>query len=197
MMAIGIDSRSRFPDDIWDEVWDSYDTRHAASLPVRPASLLQVQARERRGSVLLIATTVAILLLLAATAFAAAQLEAARGIANAFRIADRAAVQAVVDWSALRSAAPPSPAVTPAEHFLAGLTRIVQLHAATPEGLLAYVQARVGPGWPEPQIETTGLGTARLTLLSTTDLDRGITLSLALRPSLPPRWAVVAVDPLG
>ncbi|RYJ03849.1 MAG: DUF2939 domain-containing protein [Acetobacteraceae bacterium] len=197
MMSLGAGSRSSFPDDTWDEVWDSYDARQAPSLPVRPASLQQEQTREGRGRVLLVAMTAAVLLLLAATAFAAAPLQAARGIADAFRTADRAGVQAVVDWSALRGIAPPPPAVTPAEHFLSGLTRIVQQHAATPEGLLAYAQARIGPGWPEPLIEATGFGTARLTLLSTTQAGRGIALSLALRDSLPLRWVVVAVEPLG
>lgn len=196
MMSAGLGTRSSFPDDAWDDVWERYDARQTAPLPVRPAPLHPGQAHEGGRRTLRVAM-MAGLLLLAVAAFAAAPLQAGRGIADAFRTADRAAILAAVDWPALRGAAPPSRAVTPAEQFLAGLTRIVQQHAATPEGLLAYVQARVGPGWPEPVIEATGFGTARLTLLSITEAGRGIALSLALRDILSPRWVVVAVEPLG
>lgn len=194
MMGTGLGSRSSFPPDAWDDVWDRYDARQS---PARPDTLHQGRTRDGRGRGFLVAMVAGLLLLLTITAFAAAPLQAGRGIAEAFRTADRAAILAVVHWPALRGTAPPLPAATPAERFLSGLTRIVQQHAATPEGLLAYVQARVGPGWPEPSIETTGFGTARLTLLSTTEAGRGVALSLALRDRLSPRWVVVAVEPLG
>lgn len=198
MMGSGPGSRSSFPEDAWDDVWDRYDARQTPSPPIRPATLHQAQAGGGRGRVFLGILMAGLLLLLAVTAFAAAPFQAGRGIADAFRTADRAAIFSVVDWPALRGAAPPPPpSIATTEQFLSGLTRIVQRHAATPEGLLAYVQARVGPGWPEPSIEATGFGTARLTLLSTTEAGRGIALSLAWRESLPPRWMVVAAEPLG
>jgi hypothetical protein len=197
MMGTGLSSRSSFPQDAWDDVWDRYDARQTPSLPARPDILHQDQTRDGCRCGILVAIMAGLLLLLAITAFAAAPLQAGRSITDAFRTADRAAIRSVVDWPALRGPVLPLPAGTPAERFLSGLTRIVQQHAATPEGLLAYVQASVGPGWPEPLIETTGFGTARLTLLSTTEAGRGVTLSLALRDSLSPRWMVVAVEPLG
>lgn len=197
MMVTGLSTRSSFPADAWDDVWDRYDARGIPSLPARPAVPQQDQARDRRSRIVLVTMMAGLALLLAVTAFAAAPFQAGRGIADAFRTADRAAILSVVDWPALRGTAPPLPAITPAEQFLSGLTRIVQQHAATPEGLLAYVQTRVGPGWPEPLIEATGFGTARLTLLSTTEAGRGIVLSLALRASLPLHWVVVAAEPLG
>lgn len=197
MMGTGITSWSSFPQDAWDDVWDRYDARQTPSLPARPDILHQDQTRDGCSRGILVAIMAGLLLLLAITAFAAAPLQASRSIADAFRTADRAAILAVVDWPALRGPVPPLPVGTSAERFLSGLTRIVQQHAATPEGLLAYVQARVGPGWPEPLIEATGFGTAHLTLLSTTEAGRGVTLSLALRDSLSPRWMVVAVEPLG
>lgn len=189
-------ARSGCPENVWDEVWAHYDAGIALPPPPGPMVPRQDRAGRRRSRMVPAAMTAAVLLMLAATAFAAAPLQAARGIADAFRSADRAAVLAAVDWSALRLAMPDPPATTPAERFLAGLSRIVQQQVATPDGLLALVQGRVGPGLPESHIEATGFGTARLTLLSTTEADRGVALSLALRDSLPPRWLVVAVEPV-
>lgn len=197
MMGTGLGSRSSFPQDAWDDVWDRYDARQTPPLPARPDILHQDQMRDGCSRSVLVAIMAGLLLLLVITAFASSPLQAGRGIADAFRTADRTAIVSVVDWPALRGTTLSLPAGTPAERFLSGLTRIVQEHAAMPEGLLAYVQARVGPGWPEPLIEATGFGTARLTLLSNTEPGRGIALSLARRDSLSPRWVVVAVEPLG
>lgn len=197
MMGTGFGARSSFPEDTWDEVWDRYDARRMPSSPTWPVIPRQDQARDGRSRGVLVTMMAGVLLLLAAAIFAAAPLQAGRGIAHAFRTADRAAILSVVDWPALRAAVPPLPDGAPAERFLSGLIRIVQQHAATPEGLLAYVQARVGPGWPELSIEATGIGTARLTLLSTSEAGRGIALTLTLRYGLTPRWVVVAVEPLG
>ncbi|MDN3565519.1 hypothetical protein ACFQY5_14480 [Paeniroseomonas aquatica] len=194
-MSRGVAARADFPEQAWNEVWSLYDARMAATAPARPV-VPQPTACRRHGRMRAALAAVALLLPLAAAGFAMAALQSAQGIAEAFRQADRAAVAAAVDWPALRTAMPPPPATTPAGHFLAGLHRIVQQQMATPEGLLALVQGRAGPGWPAPRLEPTGIRTARLTLLSTAEAGRGIALSLALRPDLPPRWRVVAVEPL-
>ncbi len=158
--------------------------------------------RRRRGRyrsvpVLLAASVV---LLLAAGTYAAAPSHAVRGIIHAFHSADRAAVAAVVDWAALERShgfATAAAGRQPADAFLAGLARTVRQRLATPEGLLALVQARAGSGWPPPELVITGFGTARLTLVGARQTGHGIALSLALREMLPPRWVVVAAEPLG
>ncbi|WP_043362611.1 hypothetical protein [Belnapia sp. F-4-1] len=191
MMRSGFDARSSAHDDLWDEVWAGYDAVHH---PTRRQALAPTRARRRNGRVLLVLMTILALLAMAATAFAAPR-QAAREVAVALRAADRASLTALVDWEALRHAAPPR--AGPDIAFLASLSRSVQQHRATPEGLAALVQARVGPGWPDPAIETTGLATARLVLASTSQPGYGVVLSLALQEYLPPRWRVVAVEPFG
>jgi hypothetical protein len=190
MMRPGFAARSSVEQDPWDEIWAGYDATHRRMPPQAPAP---TRARERKGRILPALLTLA-LLVMAASAFAAPR-QAARELAAALRAADRASLAALVDWQALRQAAPPLAA--PGPGFLDGLSRSVQQHRATPEGLAALVQARVGPGWAEPAIETTGIATVRLVLASASQPGRGIALSLALQAWLPPRWRVVAVDPFG
>lgn len=203
MMRAAIAGRQRLPNDswdlIWNEVWADYDARHAPPAALQPHAVAhrrRGRGRDRSVPVLLAAI---IVLLLSAGAYAAAPVHAVRGIIHAFHSADRAAVAAVVDWAALESshgfatAAGPQPA----NAFLAGLARTVRQRLATPEGLLALVQARAGSGWPPPELVITGFGTARLTLVGARQPDHGIALSLALREMLPPRWVVVAAEPLG
>lgn len=194
-MRPGFATRSSAQEDPWDEIWAGYDAAHRplplhALAPVRA----KVRARARNGRVLPVLLTMLALLGVAASAFAAPR-QAARELATALRSADRASLAALVDWQALLQA-PPLPAVEEAG-FLASLSRSIQQQRATPEGLAALVQARVGPGWPDPAIETTGLASARLVLASTSQPGRGIALSLALQDYLPPRWRVVSVEPLG
>ncbi|MBL6076506.1 hypothetical protein JMJ56_00730 [Belnapia sp. T18] len=183
--------RSSAQDDPWDEIWACYDAAHR---PMPLNATAPVRARHRNGRVLLVLLGLLAFLAVAASAFAAPR-QAAREVSAALRAADRASLAALVDWEALLHAAPPL--AVPDNGFLAGLGRIVQQHRATPEGLAALVQARVGPGWPDPAIETTGLATARLVLASTSQPGRGVALSLALQDYLPPRWRVVAVEPFG
>jgi hypothetical protein len=209
MMRALIAGRRRLPNDswdlIWNEVWADYDARHgppAVLLPQAHQAARRGSSQRRDRSVLVLLTAL-VILLLAASAYAAAPVHAVRGIINAFRSADRTAVAAVVDWAAMEMApafaitAWSQPAGAPAEAFLAKLEQTVRLRLATPEGLLALVQARAGSGWPPPELATTGLGTARLTLMGAGQSGRGIALSLALREMLPPRWVVVAAEPLG
>jgi hypothetical protein len=195
MMRPGFATRSSAQEDPWDEIWAGYDAAHRplplhALAPVRA----EVRARARNSRVLPVLLTMLALLGVTASAFAAPR-QAARELATALRSADRASLAALVDWQALLQA-PPLPAVEEAG-FLASLSRSIQQQRATPEGLAALVQARVGPGWPDPAIETTGLASARLVLASTSQPGRGIALSLALQDYLPPRWRVVSVEPLG
>ncbi len=190
-MRPGFAMRSSAQDDPWDEIWAGYDATHQ---PMPLHALAPIRARERNGRVLLVLLTILALLGMAASAFVAPR-QAARELAAALRASDRASLAALVDWQALLHAAPSLAAPEPG--FLANLSRSVQQHRATPEGLVTLVQARIGPGWPDPEIETTGLATARLVLASTSEPGRGIALSLALQDYLPPRWRVVAVEPFG
>ncbi len=191
MMRPGLAGRSSTQEDPWDEIWASYD---AARQPVPLHAMVPIRTRERNCRVFLVLLTTLVLLLMVASAFAAPRL-AARNLAAALRAADRTSLAALVDWHALLRAAPPLGAEE--IDFVASLNRSVQQHQATPEGLTALVQARVGPGWPDLEIETTGLVTARLVLASPSQPGRGIALSLALQHYLPPRWRVVAVEPFG
>jgi hypothetical protein len=191
MMRPGFGGRSSALDDPWDEVWADYDAARRQG-PSRVAA--PTHARPRSGHGIMILLTI-LALLLAASAFAASSRQAARDIAAALRAVDRASLAALVDWRALQKDA--SPHMVPDGGFLASLSRSVEQHRATPDGLAALVHARVGPGWPDPAIEATGLATARLVLASTSQPGRGIALSLALQEVLPPRWRVVAVEPFG
>jgi hypothetical protein len=200
MMRAAIAGRQRLLNDswdlIWNEVWADYDARHAPPAALQPHAVAY-RRRDQSVPVLLAAFVV---LLLAAGAYAAAPVHAVRGIIHAFHSADRAAVAAVVDWAALENShgfAIAAAGPQPANAFLAGLARIVRQRLATPEGLLALVQARAGSGWPPPELVITGFGTARLILVGTRQPGHGIALSLALREMLPPRWVVVAAEPLG
>ena len=180
-------------DAVWQEVWDAYDARTRPAVP-RPGARPPARAGRRRGPARLLLAGSLGILLLAATAYAAAPARSAPGIAAAFHSADREAIAALVDWAALRDGATaPAPPATPAEAYLAGLARMVRQRTGTPEGLLALVQARIGLGSPRPAVEITGLGTARLTLSGAAG--RGIAFGLELRDALPPRWMVVAVEP--
>lgn len=203
MMRAAIAGRQRLPNDswdlIWNEVWADYDARHAPPAALQPHAVAhrgRGRGRDRLVPALLAAFVV---LLLAAGAYAAAPIHAVRGIIHAFHSADRAAVAAVVDWAALETsygfATTAGP--QPANAFLARLARTVRQRLATPEGLLALVQTRADSGWPPPELVITGFGTARLTLVGTRQPGHGIALSLALREMLPPRWVVVAAEPLG
>ncbi|MBL6454939.1 DUF2939 domain-containing protein [Belnapia sp. T6] len=189
MMTRSLGARSSASDDPWDEVWANFDARQPQAPP--PAVLDRMASRARNGRVGLVLLTAASLVLLVATAYAA-PLRAAGGIAEALRGGDRAAVEALVDWRALRAAPHP-----PAHPFLGRLEEIVQQRLGTPEGLLALAEARLGPAWPAPQMEPTGLGRARLILAGPGQPGRGLALSLACQGWLPPRWRVVGVEPLG
>jgi hypothetical protein len=191
MMRSAVAARSSGQDDPWDEIWAAYDL---AQRPVPLHALAPSRARRRSGRLLLVLLTMATLLGMVASAIAAPRL-AAREVAAALRAADRASLALLVDWRALIEAAPP-PAMADGG-FLAALGRSVHQRRATPDGLAALVHARVGPDWPVPAIETTGLATARLVLASTSQPGQGIALSLALQELLPPRWRVVAVEPFG
>ena len=190
MMRSTAAGRSSAEDDPWDEVWADYDAARGAIPP-------PVEAPRRAGpsgrAFLLLLTVAA--MLLAAYAFAASPRQAAGEIVSALRGTDRASLAALVDWQALRHGV--SPSGGPDGGFLANLSRSVEQHQATPEGLAALVQARVGPGWPEAAVEATGLASARLVLAFPGQTGRGIALSLGLQEILPPRWRVVAVEPLG
>ncbi|CAA9285265.1 MAG: hypothetical protein AVDCRST_MAG27-4416 [uncultured Craurococcus sp.] len=198
-MRPGFATRSSAQEDPWDEIWAGYDAAHRplplhALAPVRGEARAEARTWARNGRVLPVLLTMLALLGVAASAFAAPR-QAARELAAALRSADQASLAALVDWQALLQA-PPLAAAEEAG-FLASLSRSIHQQRATPEGLAALVQARVGPGWPDPAIETTGLASARLVLASTSQPGRGIALSLALQDYLPPRWRVVAVEPLG
>lgn len=182
--------RSGARDDLWDEVWADYDASHG------PTSLeSEAPRRTMRGgrAFLLLLTTAA--LLLAAYAFAASPRQAAQDILSALRGADPAGLDPLVDWQAIRHGA--SPPRMPDDGFLASLSRSVEQHRATPEGLAALVQARIGPARPEAAVQATGLASARLVLASPGQTGRGIAFSLGLQEILPPRWRIVAVEPLG
>jgi len=191
MMRSADHGRSSAQDDPWDEVWADYDAARGRA-PLRAQVPKPARQGGGRAVVILLAAAA---MLLGAFAFAASPRQAAGEIAAALRSDDRASLAGLVDWRALRHDG--SPLAAPDGGFLASLSRSVEQHRATPEGLTALVQARVGPGWPEASVQATGLGTARLVLDSPSQPGRGIALSLGLQEILPPRWRVVAVEPLG
>ncbi|SDC21499.1 hypothetical protein SAMN04487779_1001259 [Belnapia rosea] len=185
-------TRSSVRDDAWDEIWDAYDAGHPpAPSPALPPARRPI--RRTHGLPLLLAGL--ILSLLAGTAVTAMPMQAARELVAVLRAADHSALAPMVDWPALLAGLPS--ADPQEEDFLAALSHHVHRHAATPEGLVALMQARLGPVWPTPELAAVGFGTARLVLPAPGQPGRGIALSLALREMLPPRWKLVGVEPLG
>ncbi len=191
-MGPGIMARSSVRDDLWDEIWDAYDAGHPPAPAPAPQPARQ-RLRRTRGLPLLLACL--ILSLLAGTAVTAMPMQAARELVAVLRAADHDALAPMVDWPALLAGLPP--AEPREEGFLAALSQHVHRHAATPEGLVALMQARLGPVWPTPELAAIGFGTARLVLPAPGQPGSGIALSLALREMLPPRWKLVRVEPLG
>ena len=170
----------------WDEVWHEYDARQRG-MPAFPHALPRPEvaaARERRGRSVLGALTLVAALLLAAGAWAAAPGAAAREIIGAVRAADPVALSQRVDWPALRGAVPE------AEGYLGALAAAVAAGQATPGGLLALLQSR--GGLLDPVLRLGGPGGVALAFPGLAP--EGVTLHLAPRGALPPRWMVVGVD---